>query len=61
MAIDASKPIGDGPVWDGDPDKVPEYKEDTDWVGAIRSQFGLIRGLRGKVRAVAVLLLRFLP
>jgi hypothetical protein len=59
--IDASRPIGDGPAWDGDPAKVPDYKEDTDWVEAVRSQFGLIRGFPRKVRAVAILLLRFLP
>lgn len=59
--VDASKPIGDGPVWDGDPDKIPDYKADTDIVSAVISQFRLIRGTRGKIRAVGVILLRILP
>lgn len=59
--IDASRPFGDGPAWDGDPDKIPDYKADTDIVSAVISQFGLIRGVWGKIRAVGVILLRVLP
>lgn len=59
--VDASKPFGDGPAWDGDPDKIPDYKADTDIVSAVISQFSLIRGLWRKVRAVGVILLRVLP
>jgi hypothetical protein len=47
--------------WDGDPDKVPNYKQDNDWFQAITSQFRLIRGVRGKLRAVGVIILRMLP
>ena len=61
MAIDWTRPENPDVIWDGDPDKVPELKEDTDWVAAIRSQFGLIRGIGGKLRAVVVLALRLLP
>lgn len=59
--VDASRPIGDGPAWDGDPDKIPDYKADTDIVSAVISQFRLIRGVRGKIRAAGVILLRMLP
>lgn len=59
--VDASRPLGDGPVWDGDPDKIPNYQADTDIVSAVISQFGLIRGVWGKIRAVGVILLRVLP
>ena len=45
----------------GDPTQVPDYKQDTDWVQAILGQMRLIRGLRGKLRAVGVIVLRLLP
>lgn len=59
--VDASKPFDDGPAWDGDPDKIPDYKADTDIVSAVISQFSLIRGAWRKIRAVGVILLRVLP
>lgn len=59
--VDASRPIGEGPAWDGDPAKIPDYKADTDVVSAVISQFGLIRGVWGKIRAVGVIVLRLLP
>jgi hypothetical protein len=61
MAVDWTRPVNPDVYWDGDPDTVPEFKEDTDWAAAVRSQFGLIDGLWRKIRAVGVILLRFLP
>ncbi len=45
----------------GDLSKVPDYKQDTDWVQAVVSQFRLVRGVRGKIRAAFVILIRMLP
>lgn len=61
MAVDWTRPENPDVYWDGDPDKVPEFKEDTDWVAAVRSQFGLINGLWRKLRAIGIIVLRFLP
>jgi len=61
MAVDASKPAGVDEPWDGDPDKIPDYMADTDIVQAVISQFRLIRGVWGKIRAVGVIVLRLLP
>lgn len=59
--VDASRPAGVAEPWDGDPAKIPDYKADTDIVSAVLSQFRLIRGVWGKIRAVGVIVLRLLP
>lgn len=45
----------------GAPTRVPRYQQGKDWLAAVIGQLRLIRGVRGKLRAVGTILLRLHP